>query len=75
AALTSLCFTARTLWLVPHAGELDLRLPWWQQPLASPYALLGLALLAAAALPRRPGRTRDDPVPVSLPPPAARPRP
>ncbi|MFF1484451.1 glycosyltransferase 87 family protein [Streptomyces sp. NPDC058319] len=75
AALTSLCFTARTLWLVPHAGELDLHLPWWQQPLASPYVLLGLALLAAAVLPRRPGRTRDDPVPVSLPPPAARPRP
>ncbi|MEU9214287.1 glycosyltransferase family 87 protein [Streptomyces sp. NPDC048415] len=38
-------FTARTLWLIPHQGALDLRLPWWQQPLASPYPLLGLVLL------------------------------
>ncbi|HEX5566403.1 MAG TPA: glycosyltransferase 87 family protein [Streptomyces sp.] len=42
-------FTARTLWLVPHAGDLDLHLPWWQQPLASPYPLPVLALLAYAA--------------------------
>lgn len=40
-------FTARTMWLLPHEGDLDLRLPWWQQPLAAPYPLLGLALLAA----------------------------
>ncbi|MEY9992272.1 alpha-1,2-mannosyltransferase [Streptomyces sp. V4I8] len=40
-------FAARTMWLLPHAGDLDLRLPWWQQPLASPYALLILALLVA----------------------------
>lgn len=40
-------FTARTMWLLPHAGDLDLRLPWWQQPLASPYVLLTLALLVA----------------------------
>lgn len=40
-------FTARTMWLLPHAGDLDLRLPWWQQPLASPYVLLALALLVA----------------------------
>ncbi|WP_428985850.1 glycosyltransferase 87 family protein [Streptomyces pyxinicus] len=50
AALTAAVFTARTLWLVPHQGDRDLRLPWWQQPLASPYPLLGLALLAGAAL-------------------------
>ncbi|MFJ6570055.1 glycosyltransferase 87 family protein [Streptomyces sp. NPDC091292] len=41
-------FAARSLWLVPHAGELDLHVPWWQQPLASPYPLLALALLATA---------------------------
>ncbi len=40
-------FTARTMWLLPHEGDLDLRLPWWQQPLASPYPVLALALLAA----------------------------
>ncbi|WP_250399739.1 glycosyltransferase 87 family protein [Streptomyces cellostaticus] len=50
AAATAAVFTARTLWLVPHQGDGDLRLPWWQQPLASPYPLLGLALLAGAAL-------------------------
>ncbi|MEU2333477.1 glycosyltransferase 87 family protein [Streptomyces sp. NPDC013172] len=42
-------FTARTMWLLPHEGDLDLRLPWWQQPLAAPYPLMGLALLAGAA--------------------------
>ncbi|MFE2040795.1 glycosyltransferase 87 family protein [Streptomyces sp. NPDC059477] len=49
AAVTALLCTARTMWLVPHQGALDLQLPWWQQPLASPYALLGLALLLGAA--------------------------
>lgn len=56
-------FTARTMWLLPHEGDLDLRLPWWQQPLAAPYPLVGLALLAGAAhtlrrAPRRPGRAQ-----------------
>ncbi|MEU0008377.1 glycosyltransferase 87 family protein [Streptomyces sp. NPDC006314] len=54
-ALTATAFTARTLWLLPHEGDRDLHLPWWQQPLASPYPLLGLALLAWAAVPRRRG--------------------
>ncbi|MEV6050302.1 glycosyltransferase 87 family protein [Streptomyces sp. NPDC052107] len=49
-ALTATAFTARTLWLVPHEAHRDLHLAWWQQPLASPYPLLGLALIAAAAL-------------------------
>jgi alpha-1,2-mannosyltransferase len=49
AVLTWLCFTARTMWLVPRDGDLDLHLLWWQQPLAAPYALLTCALLAAAA--------------------------
>ncbi|MFH9676558.1 glycosyltransferase 87 family protein [Streptomyces sp. NPDC017405] len=55
AAGTAAVFTARTLWLVPHAGDRDLHLPWWQQPLASPYPLLALVLLAGAAV-RRPER-------------------
>ncbi|MFK8911038.1 glycosyltransferase 87 family protein [Streptomyces sp. YS-3] len=55
AAAVAVVFTARTLWLVPHQGELDLHLPWWQQPLASPYALLGLALSAQTATRLRPG--------------------
>ncbi|MFI1165909.1 glycosyltransferase 87 family protein [Streptomyces sp. NPDC020801] len=50
AAVTAVLFTARTMWLVPRDGDLDLHLPWWQEPLASPYPLLALALLAAAAL-------------------------
>ncbi|WTN46476.1 glycosyltransferase 87 family protein [Streptomyces sp. NBC_00631] len=49
AATAALVFTARTMWLLPHEGDRDLHLPWWQQPLASPYPLLGLALLAGAA--------------------------
>ncbi|NLU74203.1 DUF2029 domain-containing protein [Streptomyces sp. HNM0575] len=43
-------FSARTLWLVPKHGDGDLRLAWWLQPFASPYALLTLGLLAAAAV-------------------------
>ncbi|WP_069886073.1 glycosyltransferase 87 family protein, partial [Streptomyces luteocolor] len=45
AAAVTVLFTARTFWLLPHQGDLDLRLPWWQQPLAAPYPLLALALL------------------------------
>ncbi|MFC4886943.1 glycosyltransferase 87 family protein [Streptomyces beijiangensis] len=41
-------FAARTMWLVPHQGDLDLRLPWWQQVLAAPYAWLGLVLVGCA---------------------------
>lgn len=47
AALTTAAFTARTMWLLPHEGARDLHLPWWQQPLSSPYPLLALALLGA----------------------------
>ncbi|MFF4834833.1 glycosyltransferase 87 family protein [Streptomyces sp. NPDC001315] len=50
AALTALLCTARTMWLLPHEGDLDLRLPWWQQPLAAPYPLLGCTLLVGSAL-------------------------
>ncbi|MFF8657887.1 glycosyltransferase 87 family protein [Streptomyces huasconensis] len=51
AAAVAVLFTARTFWLLPHQGDLDLRLPWWQQPLASPYPLLALALAALVLLP------------------------
>ncbi|MGH3311772.1 MAG: glycosyltransferase 87 family protein [Streptomyces sp.] len=49
ALAVGVVFTARSLWLVPKAGGWDLRLAWWQQPLASPYPVLALALLAAVA--------------------------
>ncbi|MEV1020413.1 glycosyltransferase 87 family protein [Streptomyces sp. NPDC050264] len=44
----ALLFTARTMWLLPHQGDLDLQLAWWEQPLASPYPLLGLGLVLVA---------------------------
>ncbi|MGP9020155.1 glycosyltransferase 87 family protein [Streptomyces sp. BR1] len=50
AVAVAVVFTARTLWLVPHQGALDLHLPWWQQPLASPYPLFGLAVIGCAAV-------------------------
>ncbi|WP_405985760.1 glycosyltransferase 87 family protein [Streptomyces sp. NBC_00872] len=48
AAAVGVVWTARSFWAVPHEGELDLRLAWWQQPVASPYALCALGLLAFA---------------------------
>ncbi|MFF9090107.1 glycosyltransferase 87 family protein [Streptomyces sp. NPDC014991] len=44
AVLVALVFTARTMWLVPHEGVLDLELSWWQQPLAAAYALVAFLL-------------------------------
>ncbi|GGV69486.1 hypothetical protein GCM10010499_18120 [Streptomyces thermoviolaceus subsp. apingens] len=74
AALVALCFTARTMWLVPRDGDLDLHLAWWQQPLAGPYALLACGVLVVAGL-NRPA-TRTPPRRRSLSsPPAVRPRP
>lgn len=64
AAAVTAVFLARTLWLVPHQGPLDLQLPWWQQALASPYPLLGLALLALAV---RHAQASPEPVPVPGP--------
>lgn len=49
AGLVTLVFTARTMWLVPHEGPLDLELPWWQQLLAAPYPILALGLSGACA--------------------------
>ncbi|MFJ8489691.1 glycosyltransferase 87 family protein [Streptomyces sp. NPDC094038] len=59
AATAALVFTARTMWLVPHAGDRDLHLPAWQQLCASPYPLLGPALLAGAVAARRRQRRRQ----------------
>lgn len=50
-------FAGRSMWLTPHEGDLDLHLAWWQQPLAAPYPLMGLALLAAVAVRLRRGGT------------------
>ncbi|MCM2427793.1 glycosyltransferase 87 family protein [Streptomyces sp. RKAG337] len=55
---TAVAFACRSMWLTPHQGDLDLHLPWWQQPLASPYPLLGLAFLAGTALCLRRARGR-----------------
>ncbi|MEU6403146.1 glycosyltransferase 87 family protein [Streptomyces sp. NPDC046985] len=74
AAVTAVCFTARTMWLVPRAGDGDLHLAWWQQILAAPYALLTLALLIAAAagafrdVGGRPGRAAAEPAAASTAP-------
>lgn len=48
AGVLFLLFTARSMWLIPKEGDLDLQLPWWQQPLASPYPLLAVAVLVFA---------------------------
>ncbi len=64
AAAATAGVRSRALWLVPHQGDLDLRLPWWQQPFASPYPLLGLVLLAQ--LSARSSSAVDDPVGVPL---------
>lgn len=53
-------WTARSFWAVPHGGALELRLAWWQQPLASPYALVAVGLLALAAWRTRAGTAAGD---------------
>ncbi|MGV2916495.1 hypothetical protein [Streptomyces alfalfae] len=63
AAAVAALFTARTFWLLPHQGDLDLRLPWWQQPLAAPYALLALGLLPYLCLSGVRSRAGDEAVP------------
>lgn len=69
---TALAFASRSMWLTPHRGDLDLHLPWWQQPLAAPYPLLGLAFLTAVAVRLRRGGRVWSPARVTR---AARPRP
>lgn len=74
AALVALVFTARTMWLVPHEGPLDLELPWWQQPLAAAYPLvaLGLPFSCDGVISRRPIASTE---PTEKPAPAPAPSP
>ncbi|MGW2558361.1 glycosyltransferase 87 family protein [Streptomyces sp. NPDC001514] len=65
AAAVTAVFLARTMWLVPHHGDLDLQLSWWQQPLASPYPLLGPVLMAFAALRARAAAAATDTPPAA----------
>ncbi|AJC56605.1 glycosyltransferase 87 family protein [Streptomyces sp. 769] len=48
-AAVTVAFAARSMWALHHRGTLALHFSWWQQPLAAPYPVLGLALLAALA--------------------------
>ncbi|MFC0847647.1 glycosyltransferase 87 family protein [Streptomyces noboritoensis] len=70
AVAVAAVFAGRTLWLVPHEGDLDLHLPWWQQPLASPYALLGIVVSVQVAFRLRPGGglVAQFPAPLGSPP-------
>jgi alpha-1,2-mannosyltransferase len=43
-------FTSQCIWLVPHAGDRALHLPYWEMPFASAYPLAGLAFLILAGL-------------------------
>ncbi|WP_420803220.1 glycosyltransferase 87 family protein [Streptomyces spiramyceticus] len=55
AAVVGVAFAARTMWVLPHDGDLDLRFAWWQQVLASPYPLLGVGLVVWVAMRGRAG--------------------
>ncbi|MBW5485333.1 glycosyltransferase 87 family protein [Streptomyces bambusae] len=68
ALVVTVAFASRSLWLVPHQGDTDLHMAWWQQAFASPYALLTLALFAGAAWQLRAGMpVTAVPVPRSAP--------
>ncbi|WP_192583278.1 hypothetical protein [Streptomyces albicerus] len=47
----NLALACLILWDLTRPTGAHLQLPWWQQVLASPYPLLGLALMAWAAGP------------------------
>ncbi|MCB5180311.1 glycosyltransferase 87 family protein [Streptomyces sp. SMC 277] len=68
ALAVTVVFASRSLWLVPHQGDMDLHMAWWQQPLASPYAVVTLVLFAAAAWQlRTPAPLTDAAVPRAQP--------
>lgn len=73
AAFVTVLFLARTQWIVPHDGDLDLHFPWWQQPLTSPYPLSGLALLGYVAWRTGHRAGAELPAPRGAPPGSARP--
>jgi alpha-1,2-mannosyltransferase len=58
AAVLAVLFTCRSFWAIPHQGDLDVQLPWWQQPGLSPYPIAGLALLGWLAWRMRNGGVR-----------------
>ncbi|MGW0731299.1 glycosyltransferase 87 family protein [Streptomyces sp. NPDC002851] len=60
AAAVAVLFTARTFWILPHEGMLDLKYAWWQQPFASPYPLLALGLFVWVALVGVPRRREEE---------------
>ncbi|MFJ6697166.1 glycosyltransferase 87 family protein [Streptomyces sp. NPDC091272] len=59
-AVVAFLFTCRSFWVIPHKGDLDVQLPWWQQPALSPYPMVGLVLLGWLAWRLRDGRTVAD---------------
>ncbi|MEV0372260.1 glycosyltransferase 87 family protein [Streptomyces sp. NPDC050636] len=59
-AVVTVAFTARTMWMLPRRGDLDLHFAWWQQPFAAPYPLLGLVLLVALVWWTRHGTGHSD---------------
>ena len=48
AAATALCFCSFAMWMVPHKGLSNLRIPYALQTVAAIYPLLGLAFLLLA---------------------------
>jgi len=48
AVLTALCFCSFAMWMVPHKGLSNLRIPYLLQPVAALYPLLGLGFLLLA---------------------------
>ena len=49
-AAVVVAFSARTMWIVHRPGTAALHLPWWAQPFASPYPLMGLVFLAVTVV-------------------------
>ncbi|MFE7316178.1 glycosyltransferase 87 family protein [Streptomyces sp. NPDC057555] len=73
-------FSSRSMWTIEHSGSRALHFAWWQQPLAAPYPMIGLALLAALAwwtvrTPPRAGAPGGEPVARGIPKPRTADRP
>ncbi|WP_433546970.1 glycosyltransferase 87 family protein [Streptomyces sp. CA-294286] len=67
AAVLVVLFTCRSFWALPHQGDLDVQLPWWQQPGLSPYAMASLVLLGWLAWRLRDGRPQGPTVYGAMP--------
>jgi alpha-1,2-mannosyltransferase len=59
---TAVACCSQCLWMVPRKGDLDLHIPYWEQPFAAIYPLIGLAFLwlAGERLRRRLARHREE---------------